>query len=90
MKYPYYARDANGIVSRVLTPQEVAQRYAYSLKTLEAQRYRNQGIPFITLHDKPFYLESEVEAYLQRRRALYRKVEKLSPICNRGRKNTKR
>ena len=65
MKHPIYSKDPNGNVSRVLTPRQVATHYGISIRALQAQRYRKQGIPFVTYHKRPFYLESQVKAYLK-------------------------
>ena len=67
MKHPLYAKDPQGNVSRVLTPRQAADRYSISIRTLQAQRYRKQGIPFVTYHKRPFYLESQVKNYLKDR-----------------------
>ena len=65
MKHPIYVKDPQGNVSRVLTPRQVADRYDISIRALQAQRYRKQGIPFVIFHKRPFYLESQIKTYLK-------------------------
>ena len=68
MKHPVYGRDEKRkIVTRVLTPRQVATSYNITMRALREQRYRKEEIPFVTYNDKPFYLESEVRDRLKTR-----------------------
>ena len=68
MKHPVYTRDEQRkIITRVLTPRQVAVSYDITMRALREQRYRKEGIPFVTYNDRPFYLESEVRDRLKTR-----------------------
>ena len=68
MKRPITTRDEQRkLMRRILTPHQVVASYDITLRALRRQRYRKEGVPFVTYHRRPFYLECEVRGRLETR-----------------------
>ncbi len=51
-----------------LTERQLAERLGISVRTLQAQRQRGGGIPFVKLGRSVRYASSDVEQYLEQHR----------------------
>ena len=68
MKRPTITRDEyRKLMFSILTPHQVVASYDITLRALRRQRYRKEGIPFMTRNKRPFTLECEVRDRLETR-----------------------
>lgn len=60
--------DANTPSIDHFTERQLAERLGISVRTLQAQRQRGNGVPFVKLGRAVRYARSDVEQYLEQHR----------------------